>query len=213
MNKYVQAALVALVGGCVVNANGGRPGGRPSPSGPPDPEANVGEPRPQARAAPDPDAPFVGSDSHTQAGEHPPNTDDKLCDGAHDHCLPQGSTFATEWSSGPPTEYVYVAMKIDRGLWAWLRADVIRGPDVRGVDTERATTTNLKAGDLAIAYHYSDNAPLPVNEASAIAGPWLLGKVASVDRATATFRIEGEDRVLPIVGARVVKRFWIPPHE
>ncbi len=40
----------------------------------------------------------------------------------------------------------------------------------------------------------------------------MIGTVTSVDRATATFHLEGEADAIPIVVGRVVKGFYRPVH-
>jgi hypothetical protein len=154
-------------------------------------------------AGANPDAPFVGNAYRTKAGERP-TRDANNCDGAHDHCLPQGVLFASEWKSGR-SGTALVTIKMERGLWAWVRSDIVRG-DFQGMETERATTATLTVGATAIAFRMGAHwGNLPRNEADAISGQWVIGKVASIDRGSKTFRVEGEPEAIPIVAARIVK--------
>jgi hypothetical protein len=172
----------------------GTPAGRPGE--PSDPTAAVG-------GVPNPDAPFVGSPGKSRPGDRPSSAQ-LACDGAHDHCLPPNTVFATEWEGGAP-DRAYVAVKLDEGPWAWERSDVVRGK-VRVLDTERATSANLTAGATVVGFRMGEElGRVPASEMEAVAPYWQIGKVASVDRARWTFRVEGLDRPMAIVSARVVK--------
>ena len=61
--------------------------------------------------------------------------------------------FAVEWDGTKSDDNVLVVIKMERGLWAWKRSDIVRGPDFRGMETERATTSTLTVGATAIAFH------------------------------------------------------------
>lgn len=204
MRSIVRLAPLLLLAACVIET----PGKSTTPSSTTTGSSSTGSTgssgstaEPSLPAAASPDAAFVGSGSNIQAGDDPDRTE-RNCDGAHDHCLPVGVQFATEWQGGAPGEAV-VTMPIETGLWAWLRRDVMRG-DYRGLPTERATSSNLKVGAVAVAYRLGRSfGDLPRHQGDAVAAEWVIGTVASIDLGTATFRLDGLDDAIPIVAARV----------
>ncbi len=181
------------------------PAGSNGQSGSGPARSNTGNVNPNAEsltAGANPDAPFVGNSIVLQAGERP-SREKQYCDGAHDHCLPKGVLFAAEWD-GIKSDDALVVIKIERGLWAWKRSDIVRG-DFRGMETERATSSTLKVGATAIAFRMGAHwGNLPSSPADAIFGQWVIGKVTSIDGASKTYRVDGEPEAIPIVVARIV---------
>ena len=203
MRSMIGGAAALFLTACVVQTRSNGPG-RPEYA-PPDrpPPGERGGPVADGNRAPDPDAPFVGSPGKSRPGDRASMTQTN-CDGAHDHCLPPDTIFATEWQGGKP-DRAYVALKIETGLWAWERSDIVRG-NVRGLATERATTQNLAPGALVVGFRMGEElGRVPASEAEAVAPYWQVGKVVSVDRGSKTFRVEGLEQPMAIVSARVVK--------
>lgn len=203
MRSMIRLAPLLLLAACVVKTPGAAatsaPGGTAATT-PADAPAAPAAQSPTTSAAAD--AAFVGSPSTTKAGEDP-SRQAATCDGAHDHCLPPGALFATEWQRGEPGEAVVTA-PIESGLWAWKRSDVMRG-DYRGLQTERATSANLAIGAVAVAFRMGSSfGALPRNESDAVAVDWVVGTIAAIDLGSGSFQIEGLDAAIPIVASRVV---------
>jgi hypothetical protein len=193
--KHTIALL--LLTGCQLSTQGLHAGAGTTPSttpatSAPDREAYI--PDHEAPAAPDPDAPFVGS---------PYSVDDdaisherESCDGAHDHCIPKGLVFVRWRDVAGDDELVFARPEGDH--FHLFGGGQSAGPAVR---TAPATSHNVAPG-VQVACH-DRGLSVPSSEESTVEGTWTVATVDSVETEQHTMTVHPGGSVV-IAACRVI---------